>query len=195
MKKTTILLVLTIIALISCKQSAKKLTYLYQDKEQSIICQTQDDALLNEALHTFEEALLDQLEPENRQLNSAYGKFIYQGFDGNAKYATIANQHTFDVRDKLLEQGIITTTGAKSNLNYAHPAVACVISKIESAKIKKTIEALVSIGDMNPKLFNSRLRNMGRRVKKDRYTAMYIALDGFYQRLATLKRPTTSASN
>jgi hypothetical protein len=55
---------------------------------------------------------------------------------------------------------------------------------MEDKDLSTTINALVETNTMNPKLFNSRMRNFGRQAKDQRVTALYVALDAFYQHLA-----------
>lgn len=169
--------------ILSCGQTPK-MQNKHGDKEQSITCENQNNPLLNEALYSFEEDLVqhNQLD-EAKTLVAAYGQFMYKGMAGTASYKDIANKHSLAIRDELIAEGILITTGIKSNLNYAHPAVQCIINSIENTDLKATLNALIETNSMNPSLFNSRLRNFGGQAQKDRYQAAYIALDAYYQNL------------
>lgn len=179
-----------LISIISCTQESE-LTYKYSDKEQIITCTDQNNTLLNEALYSFEQDLLDYSKAETKTLVSSYGQYLYKGMEGTALYKDIANEHSLAIRDALLKEDILVTNGVKSNLNYNHPAVQCVLNNIESNGIKKTISSLIEVGGMNPALFNSRLRNFGPQAQKSRNQALYIALDSYYQNLVgiTLDAP------
>jgi len=191
MKTSNLTLSILLLIVTAACQPKDNLTYRYADKAQDITCDTTNDRLLNEALYTFENAIVNTYDQENKILNSAYGRFTYIGLSGAAEYDRIADSHAFAVRDALLKQGILIENGTFSNLNYDHPAVQCIIENISDVKLKSTITALIDTNSMNPKLFDSRLRNVGRNVSKDRYVALYTALDAFYQNLVGLPAPTT----
>lgn len=179
-----------LMSVISCTQPPK-LTYKYSDKEQTIACPDQNNALLNEALHSFENDLQNYKKNDKTTLISAYGQFMFRGLQGSAAYQEIANDHSLAIRDQLLSEGILIPKGLKSNLNYKHPAVQCLVDNIEDRDLQKTIQALLDINNMDPRLFNSRLRNFGRQAEKNRNQALYIALDSYYQNLVgiTLDTP------
>lgn len=180
MKRFVFILLSTLI--LSCAQSPK-MQYKFGDKEQTIACSNQNNALLNEALHSFENDLQNYKKTDRTTLISAYGQFMYKGIQGSAAYQEIANDHSLAIRDQLLEEGILITNGPKSNLNYKHPAVQCLVDNIEDGDVQKTIKALLDTNSMDPTLFNSRLRNFGPKAQKNRNQALYIALDAYYQNL------------
>lgn len=192
MKSFVFILLSTLI--LSCAQTPK-MQYKHGDKEQSIACENQNNALLNEALHSFEEDLIQYKQGESPKSRiAAYGQFIYKGMLGTAAYKDIANDHSLAIRDQLLAENILITDGLKSNLNYAHPAVLCIIEKIEDPNLKITLNGLLETNSMDPSLFNGRLRNFGSRAKRNRYQATYIALDSYYQNLVgiTLEENSTN---
>lgn len=176
--------------IVSCSQKPS-LEYKYSDKEQTINCQDQNNNLLNEALYSFEQDILDYSNKETKTLTTAYGQFLYKGVSGTASYSAIANDHSLAVRDQLLNEDILIANGIKSNLNYAHPAVQCILEGIEDVAIKKTINSLLEVNSMDPTLFNSRLRNFGSQSQRNRNQALYVALDSYYQNLVgiTLEEP------
>ena len=176
--------------LIGSCQSNKEVTpmnYKYGDQEQVINCEGQNNALLNEALYSFEDDLLNTYDAESRRPITAYGQFTFVGLSGQAEFKRIVSEHSKIVLSKLIEEGIIIkNTGAKSNVNYEHPAVVCAIDNLKDAALKKTINALISTNSMDPVLFDSRLRNAGRLVQNQRYLAFYLSLDAYFQQLANL---------
>ena len=176
-----VFLILT--ALITSCAQKPSLAYKFNDKERTINCQDQNNALLNEALYNFEQDILDHSITENKTLTAAYGQYLYKGVSGTALYGEIASAHSLAIRDQLIKENIITPSGIKSNLNYSHPAVQCIIEGIEDPAIKKTIKSLLELNSMDPTMFNSRLRNFGRQSQKNRNQALYIALDSYYQNL------------
>lgn len=168
--------------------SEPSFTYQHAEKEQVLECTGIDSKLLNEALYTFEEDLQYGYGGEEKQLISSYGRFLFTGFSGTAQYEQFASPHAIKIKEALVAEGIIIEGGAKSNLNYDHPAVQCIIDKIEDKDLAQTLNALIDTKTMDPKLFNSRMRNFGRNAARNRYEAVYVALDTYYQKL-TVARP------
>lgn len=187
------LLILISIFVLSCSQSLK-LEYKHSDKEQSIACSNTSDALLNEALYSFEEDIVKHYKLPNAKLIPTYAKFIFKGMTGDAPYQKIANSHSLAIRDALIAEGILITNGVKSNLNYTHPTVQCIINNIEDPVLKNNLNVLIETNTMDPHLFNSRPRKFGRKAEKHRYQATYIALDGYYQNLVGLSLNTETSN-
>ena len=167
------------------------LEYQFGDKEQPISCAVQTNALLNEALYSFEKDIYDYCTIETKTEVLSYGQYIYKGVAGTAPYKEIASYHSLNIRDQLLKENILISNGVNSNLNYDHPAVKCLIDGIEDVALKKTITSLLEINSMDPAMFNSRLRNFGQQAAKNRYQAAYIALDSYYQNLVGLTLETS----
>lgn len=182
MKKVIYTLTILVITFYSCD---KKPTVVFEhsDKEQVIQCDPELDPLLNEALYIFEESIKESYDAEMMMLNEAYGRYLYSGFSGTAEYDRLATKQSLIVRDALINAGVLKVGGFKSNLNYNHPVVECIISKIEEEGIRLTLQALVETNTMDPKLFNTRMRNFGNQAEKNRYEALYVALDTYYQYL------------
>jgi len=189
------LIFFTIISLcvLSCSQQSK-LNYKFSDQEQVIACDTENNALINEMLHSFESDIMNHNPTDQKTKATAYAQFIFKGMTGTSAYEKIVNTHSLDIRDQLLAQGILKTAGISSNLNYDHPVVQCIINGIEDSDLRRTLNALIETNSMNPALFNSRLRNFGRQADKNRYQAAYIALDSYYQNLVglSLEAPATN---
>lgn len=185
-------LLLLIVTIASCDQTPK-FDYKYEDELQTLSCEGVDNTLLNEVLHTFEADLRYGYNgyAEGKTLSTLYGQFLYTGFSGTAAYATFASPHAIELKGALIDEGIIITNGVKSNLNYNHPTVQCIIDKIEDKDLARTIKALVDTNSMDPKLFNNRMINFGLDADKNRYEALYVALDAYFQKLTTTNRVET----
>jgi len=170
MKPFIFILISTFI--LSCSQSPK-LEYKYSDKDQTIACSDKSNALLNEALYSFEADLIKYYKKGVKDnLINSYSKFIAKGMGGVAPYQDITNAHSLAIRDALLAEGI---------------------NNIENPKLKKNLNVLIETNTMNPKIFNSRPRKLGRKAEKHRYNALYIALDGYYQNLVGLSLKTETS--
>ncbi|WP_405251345.1 hypothetical protein [Dokdonia sp. Asnod3-C12] len=188
MKKVYNLIVAIIIAVgvVSCENQAS-LEYKHADKEQVINCENENNALLNEALYQFEQDITNAYDPESQLINKAYANFLYAGFSGVAEYERLATSHTLAIRKELVKEGFIKDGGFKSNLVYDN--ILCVLKNIEDPQLALMIEALVDSNTMDPKLFNSRMRNFAYKSQSDRYTALYVALDTYYQQLTMTELP------
>lgn len=188
MKKVYSLIIAIVIALgvVSCEGQAS-LEYKHADKEQVINCENQNNALLNEALYQFEQDITNAYDPESQLIHKAYANFLYVGFSGEAEYERLATPHTLEIRKELVKEGIIKNGGLKSNLVYNN--ISCVLKNIEDPQLVLMLEALVDSNTMDPKLFNSRMRNFAYKSQSDRYTALYVALDAYYQQLTMTELP------
>ncbi|AEE18846.1 hypothetical protein JM84_0806 [Dokdonia sp. Hel_I_63] len=175
-----------VLGVLSCEDQSS-LEYKHADKEQIINCENQNNALLNEALYQFEQDIISAYDPESRLRNKAYANFVYVGFSGDAEYERLATPHTLAIRKELVKAGIIKDGGLKSNLMYSN--IPCVLKNIEDPQLALMIEALVESNTMDPKLFNSRMRNFAYKSQTDRYTALYVALDTYYQQLTMTELP------
>ncbi|MDE0598534.1 MAG: hypothetical protein OSB51_05110 [Dokdonia donghaensis] len=183
LNQLVVVVLLLSVSLISCDDK-KELTLQHSEKESITACGDEDSALLNEALFQFEQDITEAYDPEAKRLVSAYGRYLYVGFTGTAEFDRVATCLSIAIYKELLARNILLEDGGTSNLNYMHPAVQCVINNMEDKDLSTTINALVETNTMNPKLFNSRMRNFGRQAKDQRVTALYVALDAFYQHLA-----------
>ena len=188
MKKVYSLAIAVSLALgfVSCEEQPS-LEYKHADKEQVITCENQNNALLNEALYQFEQDITNAYDPESKILNKGYANFLYVGFAGTAEYERLATPHTLAIRKELVKAGIIRDGGLKSNLDYNK--ISCVLKSIEDPQLALTLEALVGSNTMDPKLFSTRMRNFGFKSSSDRYTALYVALDTYYQQLTMTELP------
>ena len=175
-----------VLGVLSCEDQSS-LEYKHADKEQIINCENQNNALLNEALYQFEQDIISAYDPESRLRNKAYANFVYVGFSGDAEYERLATPHTLAIRKELVKAGIIKDGGFKSNLAYNN--ISCILKNIEDPQLALMIEALVESNTMDPKLFNSRMRNFAYKSQTDRYTALYVALDTYYQQLTMTELP------
>lgn len=183
--------ILVALCITSCSMRPS-LEYQFSDQEQPIACDASYSPLLNEALHSFEADILKHNPAELKTQVAAYGQFMFKGMAGTAAYKDIASTHSLAIRDQLIAENILLTNGTKSNLNYEHPAVTCLIDNVEDADLKRTLNALLQTNSMDPAMFNSRLRNFGRQAAKNRYQSAYIALDSYYQNLVGLSLDTTA---
>jgi len=182
-KNALLISLFLIITLSSCEQKSQ-FKYNHKDKAQVIQCDITIDALLNEALYVFEDDISKSYkENEGDGINIAYARYVYVGFAGTAEYERVASQNALDVHKALLEQNILIKNGFKSNLNYNHPAVQCIVDKMEDKALSQTINALIDTNTMDPKLFATRMRSSGRSAVKNKYVSMYIALDTYFQKL------------
>lgn len=184
----SLLVTLIFILFFSCEKKVV-LNLKHTNREPVINCSGEKNELLNEVLYQFEEDITKAYEPEALITTTAYGRFLYSGFTGNAEYTRVASNHALEIRKALIVEGIIIDEGGKSNLNYKHPLMGCILSNMEDKDLAQTIGALIETNSMDPKLFNSRMRNFGRDAKSQRYTALYVALDTYYQQLTMTTLP------
>ena len=71
-----------------------------------------------------------------------------------------------------------------SKLNYKHEFVECLLANIQNKDIASTISSLREINTMSPRIMAEPFRkNVGDAYEDDKYFAMYLALDTYYQHL------------
>lgn len=174
---------------LSCEKVKTPLVIHHADKEQPITCGGDKSALLNEVLHQFEEDISNTYDPVDKLPYKAYSTYLYAGLSGTANYDRIVSKHAIDLRKILVLEGVIEEGIGLSNLNYKHPFVQCIFDNMKDKNLVKTIRNLEEIGAMTPSLFNTRMKNYARTTKTDRYAALYIALDTYYQRLTMTEVP------
>ena len=185
MQKFIVLALVIILASCQGKKQTTPIDLKFADQEQVVNCVEQNNALLNEALYSFEADIIRNYDAEKERASNAYARFIMPGLNGSAEYERLPSEHSKTILARLIKEGIINknSTG-KSSTNYEHPAVICIINNIEDSDLKRTINALIQTNSMDPALLDTRLRNKGRQIARQRYVAMYLALDAYFQRLA-----------
>lgn len=180
------LTILLVISLVSCKNEGPSLEYKYADKPVTITCDNLDSKLYQEALYTFEDDILKFYGKNNPKtsLIQAYSQFTRNANSGRIKYEAIVSAHTVDVFKALKnENKLWDANNIKSHLDYNGPLLSCIANNITDVKLQTTLNALLSINRMSPKLFGPPLLAKYRTVLKDRYLATYIAFDLFYAKL------------
>ncbi len=182
--KIVIILTSILTLSISC-QDKKSVNFEHFDKEQIISCITDLDPLLNEALYVFEEDLKSLNSETEQNIKLGYSKFMYRAFEGSMSYGDMISKQALHVGHALLANEILINNGGKSNLNYSHPLVECILIKMKDRELSNTLRSLIETSSMDPKLFSSRLIDFGKVAHDQRYLALYIALDGYYQKLIT----------
>ncbi|MGK0234026.1 MAG: hypothetical protein ACI9EK_000541 [Psychroserpens sp.] len=186
---TYIAIIPLITLFLSC---SKKINYKYQDKEQLISCNTEDDKLLNEALHSFEFDIATYYEKtvvdiESFNIETGYYYFIHNGAMGSADYKEIVSSHSLQILKRLKEKGFLTNTiSPYSNLNYKNETISCIINNMKNEKLKNSLHSQVEVNYLNPKLMADTYRIAIDDAFTDRYFALFIALETYYQYLADL---------
>ncbi len=170
---------------ISCNET---LEYKYQDKGQVIDCPGVDSKLIHEALYSFENDIGTFYNNENFNPNSivfieyGYANFIFPGAMGDADYKSIASPHTIKLIEELKKEDQLWDRNlGESNLNYNSEFVKCLISKIQNEDIKIKLENLIEVNALSPKIMAEIYRVNSYNTLQDKYFAMFIALDTYYQ--------------
>ena len=189
-KLLTYIAIIPLIALfLSCSETNK---YKFQDKEQPISCNSEDDKLLNEALHSFEFDIATYYEKtvldiEYFDIKTAYYHFIYNGAMGAVDYKEIVSPHSLTILKSLKEKGFLNNPKSPySNLNYTNEMISCIINNIKDEELKKSLHSQIEVNFLDPKLMADTYRITINDAFTDRYFASFIALETYYQYLAVL---------
>ena len=187
--KITILALLLITILFSCKNEAQFTNYKYADKPAGFTCEGVNQKLLNEALYSFEDDITKHYNKnvKNPRLEQAYSQIIRNSVYGRLKLEDIISKHTINVFNALKnESDLWDANNTKSHLNYKGKILKCIANNIKDKNLKTTLNALISTNSMAPKLFGPTIISKYRNVLSDKNLAMYIALDLFYAKFFDL---------
>jgi hypothetical protein len=181
---------LVVATLWSCKEVAKEKTltaYEFSEKGIVVNCDNFDLKLLNEALFAFEDDISKHYGKTNPNLTRAYSQFLRDATYKRAKFAEIATPHTFKIAEVLKSK---TNLWNSSALNYKHPIVGCIGDNLTNKDLKTTLNALIKTNSMSTKLYGPAVQSHYSLATKDKYLAIYIALDFYYANLLNID-PTT----
>ncbi|NJX16500.1 hypothetical protein [Tamlana crocina] len=184
--KITLITILSIITLNSCKKEQTFNDYKYSDKPAVINCDGVNSKLLNEAVYAFENDILNYQKQSNpnASLVRAYSQTIRSSVYSKLKFDKIVSEHTYKVFQALKnENDLWDANNTKSHLNYNGKTMACIASHIKNEALKTTMNALLSTNTMSPKLFGTPLTSKYSSAMSDKYLALYIALDLFYAKM------------
>jgi len=187
--KISIPVFLLVITLISCKQEKVFSNYKYTDKPVVFTCEGVDSKLLNEALYSFEDDILNHYKgvKENFRLDQAYSQLIRNSVFGRLKLEDIISKHSVEIFEALKKDTSLWEANTQeSHLNYNSATLKCISNNINDTALKTTYGALVATNSMSPKLFGAPLVSKYRNTIKDKNLAMYVALDLYYAKMLDL---------
>lgn len=187
--KTLFLKLLAITLLItftSCKKEQTIILSEYKYEEKGIVlnCDKMDLKLLNEALFSFENDILNAFAQDKKNLAQAYAQFTRSAVSGRANYEEIVSLHSLAVFEVLKsKQELWDLNNPNTKLNYNSSLFQCIVENIKSKDLKTTLHALISTNSMSTKLFGSALNSEYRSAVSDKYLSAYMAFDLFYAKL------------
>lgn len=184
--KLVTLSVILSFTLFNCKQepTAPEFPLLYANRNEITQCATKDSLLLNEALQSFETDLLDTYGDERKNSNRAYTQFFNAIRTKRIDYTVMASDHTKQIMEALKTQpGLWTTDGTEYNLNYSNPIVECIATNMTDSGFKTTFNALLDTNSMSYRMYSEAIRKQTTMLNKDKYLALFVALDMYYAKL------------
>ncbi len=188
--KITLLSCLLFLIVNSCKKENSFSNFKYDDKPLAIECAGVNTKLLNEALYSFEDDILNHYKQNkaNFRLDQAYSQIIRNSVFGRLQLEKMVSKHTFDVFEALKnEKELWDFNNPKSKLNYNGELIKCIANAIKDANLKTTLNALLTTNSMSPKLFGPAILNKYRNAINDKSLALYIALDLYYAKMFDAK--------
>ncbi|MFL0353735.1 hypothetical protein [Xanthomarina sp. GH4-25] len=178
-KLTFIALCLT---LFNCKNdSATFDDYKYANPGDILICDNLDTKLYVEALLSFENDIASVYGKEQKNLQFAHFFYFSEALANKADYETFVSPHTMKVFEALKKDKNLWNED--NSINYHAEIFTCILNNISVDGLQTTFNALVSTNSMKPELFGEPLKNHIKDAHRDRYMAMYVALDLFYAKL------------
>lgn len=181
--------------LFNCKKEPE-LIYKYKGKAALVNCTSPDKELLEEALFSFEEDLLNFYDPENRNYNQAYNRFISAYRLHKLELSSMVSEHSVEVFNTLKKNKALWNIGDKNgNLNHSLDIYKCIGEHITDQDIKETYNALINANSMSYRMIAEPLRRASYSLGKDKYLATFVALDMYYANLfdIDLKTPKDSS--
>lgn len=168
----------------SCNHKNTFKDYKFSNEKPVFNCPNQNNALLNEALYSFENDLnrtYSKLSGQN--LTLAYSRFINGVVNNRIKLTDIASKHSVEVFEALKNENIWDAENPRSHLDYNSSFFKCIIENISDKQLQTTLNALLETNYMSPELFGAPLASNYRAVVTDKYLAAYVAFDMFYAKL------------
>ena len=184
--KITLITCLLLFTVFNCKNESAFLDFKYADKPVAFDCQGVNSKLLNEALYSFEDDIVNHYKKgsQNYRLDQAYSQIIRNSVFGRLKLEDIVSKHTAAVFEALKNEGSLwDANNSKSYLNYNSATINCISNNIKDKPLKDTFNALITTNSMSPKLLGTPLVTKYRSVLNDKNLAMYVALDLYYAKM------------
>ena len=131
----------------SCKNESAFSDFKYADKPMAFVCEGANSKLLNEALYSFEDDIINHYKKgnQNYRLEQAYSQIIRNSVFGRLKLEDIVSKHTVKVFEALKnEANLWDANNSKSYLNYNSTAVNCISNNIKDKALKDTFDALIT---------------------------------------------------
>lgn len=192
MNRPQYLYIIVALVMASCQ---KPFEYKYQDKGKPIQCQGLDNALLHEALYSFQEDISsyyrdpDVIAGSDRFYMQGLAAYVSDGMFGTAPYTLIVSDHSKEVLEQLkMHPDIWNPDGSVSKLNHQSELVLCLFQQIRDPEIKNLLQRLNQHGAIDPAQLSTPFREKIYKAFTDANLAMYIALDGYYQHLYRLDK-------
>ena len=170
----------------NCKKETPFTDFKYADKPVAFTCEGVNSKLLNEALYSFEDDIVNHYKKgnQNYRLDQAYSQIIRNSTFGRLKLEDMVSKHTASVFEALKnENDLWDANNPKSHLSYKSTTMNCISESIKDTALKTTLDALLSTNSMSPKLFGAPLANKYRNTLNDKNLAMYVALDLYYAKM------------
>jgi hypothetical protein len=182
--KFNLIVFLMALTFLSCKNDNTFNNFKFAKNTKVINCNDENlDAIVNEALFSFEDDITKFYGKGNPNINTAYAQFVRNAIYDRVKYTDIVSSHTAKVFEALKNYDLWDAENPKSYLKYDSPFFKCLAENIKDKNLKTTLNALVSTNSMSPKLFGSPLMTRYRSAISDKYLASYIAFDLYYAKL------------
>lgn len=189
MKQTTFtLFTLFILFTFSNCNNAKKIEYKFAESPKVLACDFPNGDLYNEAIHSFENDIINTYDMKSRSAAKSYSSFVNFSMRGNLKANDIASEHSLKIAHLLKEESDLwSNVDGKKSLNYSHPLVDCMVNNMKTKDLKLTINALLSTNSMRPNLILAPLSSSARVMQADGSLKGYVAFDFFFSKLLDTK--------
>ena len=183
MKSTiNLILLLVILTITGCKKENTFTDYKFAEKDLAISCKNQNNALINEALLSFENDIaIYYANYAKNDLAKAYSLFLSSAHVNKLNYLDVVSPHSIKVFKALKnEAGLWDANNPNSHINYKADLLTCLVDNFKDKKLKTTYNALVTTNSMKSTLLVAPIAKNYRSIIFDKNLSTYIALDFYY---------------
>jgi len=178
-----LLLLLLMFNLVNCKKENNTSSiseYQYADQPQTINCSSADSKLLNEALYTFENDIVNFYDAKQKTVVRAYNAFTRKAVSNKKPaFEEFVSEHSVNIGKAISATGIFKAGG----LDYNNDLIRCIGDNMAKGDLKTTFNALLTTNSMNKTLYGPALIGQASSMGKDKYLGLYVALEYFYSEI------------
>lgn len=186
-KTFKLLALLILVTLYNCNNAAS-IDYKFSENAKALACEFPNSALLEEAIHSFENDILNHYDAKNKKASKAYASFINFNNRSNFNVKEVASAHSLKIAHAIKgEINLWANTNGTITLDRSGSMVNCISKNIKDPAIKTTFNALLATNSLRPKVILPPLASVARKMEQDGSLKAFLAFEFFYSKLLDVK--------